>query len=138
MSTRSPTGRSPTPMASRIDRRRGSAMALNASVVVAARAMSSTSYAYMGMYQAALAFRALPCAGRGPCGPARAASRVRGVRTDALFDAAGTLRDTYLAVDWAATPLGPTDTWTPTLRTALDILLHSRFPITLMWGPEFV
>jgi serine phosphatase RsbU (regulator of sigma subunit) len=60
------------------------------------------------------------------------------VRTDALFDAAGTLRDTYLAVDWAATPLGPTDTWTPTLRTALDVLLHSRFPITLMWGPEFV
>ncbi|WP_052336908.1 SpoIIE family protein phosphatase [Nocardioides alkalitolerans] len=42
----------------------------------------------------------------------------------------------YDQVDWAATPLGPRDTWTSTLRTALDLVLESRFAAVLMWGPD--
>ncbi|GAA3381999.1 PP2C family protein-serine/threonine phosphatase [Cryptosporangium minutisporangium] len=55
-----------------------------------------------------------------------------------LFDAAGTLRDAYRRVDWAATPLGPVEHWSPTLRSTVDLALHSRFAVTLFWGPEFV
>src|SRR5919112_1578892 len=47
--TRSLTGRSPSARASRICRRRGSATALNASAVVAARATSSIVYPYRNM-----------------------------------------------------------------------------------------
>src|SRR3954447_6230560 len=60
------------------------------------------------------------------------------MRSEALFDAAGSLRDAYAAVDWAATPLGPVHTWGFALRNAVDLLLHSRFPIALFWAPEFV
>src|SRR5881275_2392837 len=48
--TRSLTGRSPAASTSRIWRRRGSATALNASVVVATRAMEQ-SYTHMGICQ---------------------------------------------------------------------------------------
>src|SRR3712207_529231 len=40
--------------------------------------------------------------------------------------------------DWAATPLGAVEQWSPTLRTAVSSCLNSRFPILLMWGPELV
>src|SRR5579859_4514120 len=39
------------------------------------------------------------------------------------------------AVDWAATPLGPSAAWPQSLQTAVDILLSSRFPMWLAWGP---
>ncbi|WP_433286688.1 SpoIIE family protein phosphatase [Micromonospora sp. CA-244673] len=57
---------------------------------------------------------------------------------DELFEPAGTLRSAYRGVDWAATPLGAVRDWSPTLRAAVDLTLHSRFPVTLFWGPEFV
>ncbi|HYF73239.1 MAG TPA: SpoIIE family protein phosphatase [Nocardioides sp.] len=50
---------------------------------------------------------------------------------------AGSLRPAYDAVDWAATPLGPIREWGPTLRNAVDLALGTRFPMTLLWGPEF-
>ncbi|MBY8882428.1 HAMP domain-containing histidine kinase, partial [Streptomyces sp. PLK6-54] len=40
------------------------------------------------------------------------------------------------AVDWAATPLGPPQDWPQSLRTAVGILLSSRFPMWMGWGPE--
>ncbi|MGW2309323.1 SpoIIE family protein phosphatase [Actinomadura luteofluorescens] len=40
------------------------------------------------------------------------------------------------AVDWAATPLGPPHAWPQNLRTAVDILLSSRFSMWMAWGPE--
>lgn len=54
------------------------------------------------------------------------------------FDAAGTLLDAYRRVDWAGTPLGPPQGWSPALRGALDLLLNTRTPGTLFWGPELV
>ena len=38
--------------------------------------------------------------------------------------------------DWSATPLGPIETWSPSLRTSISICLNSQFPIILWWGPE--
>ncbi len=40
------------------------------------------------------------------------------------------------AVDWAATPLGPVDDWPQSLRTAINILLSSRFAMWMAWGPD--
>jgi serine phosphatase RsbU (regulator of sigma subunit) len=40
--------------------------------------------------------------------------------------------------DWASTALGPEESWSPTLRTAVSTALNSRFAMLLMWGPELV
>ncbi|WP_067500342.1 SpoIIE family protein phosphatase [Actinoplanes sp. TFC3] len=40
------------------------------------------------------------------------------------------------AVAWDATPLGPAAQWPQSLRTAAGILLSSRFPMWMAWGPE--
>jgi two-component sensor histidine kinase len=42
------------------------------------------------------------------------------------------------AFDWAATPLGPPDGWPQTLRTCLRILLASRQPMWVWWGPQLI
>ncbi|GAB6984003.1 PAS domain-containing protein [Nocardioides pyridinolyticus] len=55
-----------------------------------------------------------------------------------LFRSAGALRPAYAAVDWAATPLGPPEEWSPALVNAVDLALNTGFPITLLWGPEAV
>ncbi|MDG4800312.1 SpoIIE family protein phosphatase [Micromonospora sp. WMMD980] len=39
-------------------------------------------------------------------------------------------------VDWSTHPLGPPDGWPQSLRTAVRILLSSRFPMWMAWGPE--
>ena len=40
------------------------------------------------------------------------------------------------AVDWTSTPLGPVEGWPQSLRTAVNILLSSRFAMWMAWGPE--
>ena len=55
-----------------------------------------------------------------------------------LLAAAGGLRRAYEEVDWAATGLGPIEAWSPALRNAVELALHTQFPVTLLWGPEFV
>ncbi|PRY39578.1 SpoIIE family protein phosphatase [Umezawaea tangerina] len=40
------------------------------------------------------------------------------------------------AVDWTRTPLGPPADWPQSLRTAVSILLSSRFPMWMAWGPQ--
>jgi PAS domain S-box-containing protein len=42
------------------------------------------------------------------------------------------------AKDWSTSPLGPRESWSPSLTLALDIVLASGFPMALRWGPEFV
>ena len=39
-------------------------------------------------------------------------------------------------VDWSATSLGDPVSWPQSLRTAVDILLSSRFPMWMAWGPQ--
>ncbi|WP_047301506.1 PAS domain-containing protein [Pseudomonas fluorescens] len=38
--------------------------------------------------------------------------------------------------DWSRSPLGAAGTWPQSLRTAVDIVIHSPIPMLLMWGPE--
>lgn len=40
--------------------------------------------------------------------------------------------------DWSKTPLGSPDTWPQSLRTTLSIVIHSKFPMFLFWGPNLI
>ncbi|WP_216870515.1 SpoIIE family protein phosphatase [Modestobacter excelsi] len=40
--------------------------------------------------------------------------------------------------DWAATPLGPVEGWSPTLLSTVSACMNSRFPMLLIWGTELV
>jgi hypothetical protein len=42
------------------------------------------------------------------------------------------------ALDWDATPLGPPEHWPQSLKTAVRIMLTSRQPIWIGWGPELI
>ena len=53
-----------------------------------------------------------------------------------VFDAGGAVGRDHARVDWAATPLGPPRNWPQSLRTAVSILLSSRFSMWMGWGPE--
>ncbi|NIZ89508.1 SpoIIE family protein phosphatase [Kineococcus rubinsiae] len=39
-------------------------------------------------------------------------------------------------VGWAATVLGEPAGWSPALTSAVDLALHTRFPVCLFWGPD--
>jgi PAS domain S-box-containing protein len=58
-----------------------------------------------------------------------------GTATAALH-AGGEVGADLLAVDWSATPLGPPDQWPQSLTTVVSIVLGSRFPMWMAWGPE--
>ncbi|WP_236179045.1 PAS domain-containing hybrid sensor histidine kinase/response regulator [Pseudomonas sputi] len=38
--------------------------------------------------------------------------------------------------DWSRSPLGAPGTWPQSLRTAVDIVIHSPMPMLLLWGPQ--
>ena len=42
------------------------------------------------------------------------------------------------AKDWNKTAVGPVESWPQSLRTTLGILLNSKFPMFLFWGPEHI
>ena len=54
----------------------------------------------------------------------------------AFMDGGGEMGALMRAHGWASTPLGPPETWTQSLRSAVSIMLNSRFPIALYWGPQ--
>jgi len=39
-------------------------------------------------------------------------------------------------LDWATSPLGDASHWPQSLRTAIDIVIHSPMPMLLLWGDE--
>ncbi len=41
------------------------------------------------------------------------------------------------AFDWSTTPLGTVEQWPQSLRTAVSIMLESRFAMVVAWGAEF-
>ncbi|WP_286971000.1 PAS domain-containing sensor histidine kinase [Flavobacterium sp. UBA4854] len=40
--------------------------------------------------------------------------------------------------DWSNTAVGPVGSWPQSLRTTLGILLNSKFPMFLFWGPDHI
>ncbi|MDC0714475.1 ATP-binding protein [Stigmatella sp. ncwal1] len=55
-----------------------------------------------------------------------------------LFSGDGEMAARMRAKDWASTPLGPVDSWPSSLKTIVRILLHSRHPMFLWWGPQLI
>ncbi|KAJ4987649.1 hsp90-like protein, partial [Stagonosporopsis vannaccii] len=39
-------------------------------------------------------------------------------------------------IDWASTPLGGMETWSPSLREIVNLLIRNPFPCALFWGEE--
>ncbi|GGR42606.1 histidine kinase [Streptomyces cinereoruber] len=64
-------------------------------------------------------------------GPATPSTAVTGV-----FGADKGIGEDLARVDWSATPLGPPQDWPQSLRTAVSILLSSKFAMWMAWGPE--
>ncbi len=62
----------------------------------------------------------------------------RAAAVDRIFDGPGEMRALCRAFDWPATPLGPSNRWSASLRTTVGIVLASRNPMFLWWGPELV
>jgi hypothetical protein len=54
----------------------------------------------------------------------------------AFLDGGGELGDLMRAHDWTTTPLGPPADWPRALKTAVRIMLTSRQPFWLGWGPD--
>ena len=42
------------------------------------------------------------------------------------------------AFDWAQTPAGPIEQWPVSLKTAVRIMLNSRYPMFVWWGRELI
>ncbi len=72
-------------------------------------------------------------------GPLRQrATRTLAASAHALFDGPGEMRALCRSFDWSTTPLGPVAEWPVSLKTTVAILLASRQPMFLWWGPELV
>jgi signal transduction histidine kinase/DNA-binding response OmpR family regulator/serine phosphatase RsbU (regulator of sigma subunit)/anti-sigma regulatory factor (Ser/Thr protein kinase) len=53
-----------------------------------------------------------------------------------VLAASGEVGNDLLAVDWAATPLGPPERWPQSLKTVVGMVLTSRFSMWMAWGPD--
>ena len=60
------------------------------------------------------------------------------VSTPDFLRGGGEMGQRIRAHDWAATPLGPAERWPQSLKTAIRIMLTSRQPIWIGWGPELI
>jgi PAS domain S-box-containing protein len=50
----------------------------------------------------------------------------------------GEMGERVRSCDWANTPLGPVEQWPMSLKTAIRILLNSRYPMFVWWGKELI
>jgi signal transduction histidine kinase len=55
-----------------------------------------------------------------------------------VFAGDGEMRALCRAYDWSASSLGPVESWPVSLRTTVKLLLASRQPMLLFWGPDLI
>src|SRR5512142_1777676 len=56
--------------------------------------------------------------------------------TNSMFSGGGEMGALTRAFDWSKTPIGPVASWPQSLRTAVQIVLASRYAMFIWWGPE--
>ena len=56
----------------------------------------------------------------------------------AAYPGGGEMGALIRAMDWSATPIGPMESWSPSLRMMVRFLLANRFPLLLWWGPDYI
>jgi signal transduction histidine kinase/CheY-like chemotaxis protein len=54
----------------------------------------------------------------------------------AFLSGGGEMGAMMRAHDWSGSPLGPPRTWPQALRTVVGLMLNSKFPMFVAWGPE--
>ena len=54
----------------------------------------------------------------------------------AVFSGGGEMGARMRAFDWRTTPLGPPESWPQSLKTAVGIMLTSRYPMFVWWGRD--
>ncbi|MBV8682900.1 MAG: sensor histidine kinase [Caulobacteraceae bacterium] len=59
-------------------------------------------------------------------------------RNGSLPQGAGEMAARIRNHDWAATPVGPIEAWPEAIKTAVDLMLDSTFPVSLHCGPDYV
>ncbi len=57
---------------------------------------------------------------------------------DAILRGGGDAGAIMRSLNWSKTPLGPPGGWPQSLRTSVSIVLASKFPLSIWWGPEYV
>ena len=77
-------------------------------------------------------------AGPGKPAPGAATVAARASNASAFLQGGGELGALIRAKDWSRTPLGPSESWPQSLKTTLGILLNSRYPMFVFWGPELI
>ncbi|WP_198155354.1 sensor histidine kinase [Candidatus Burkholderia verschuerenii] len=50
----------------------------------------------------------------------------------------GEMRARIAAYDWNGTPLGPQAEWPQSLRSSVELMLTSRYPMLVWWGPQLI
>ena len=55
---------------------------------------------------------------------------------EALIPGGGTMGELIRSYDWSSTAVGAIESWSPSLRTAVSIMLGSRYPMYVWWGEE--
>ena len=50
----------------------------------------------------------------------------------------GEMGERTRAFDWTSTPLGAPETWPQSLRTTVRLVLNTRHPMFIFWGPEYI
>ena len=55
-----------------------------------------------------------------------------------FLDGGGEMGELIRTHDWGKTPLGKPETWPQSLITSLSIIIHSKFPMFLWWGPDLI
>ncbi|MGS2616192.1 ATP-binding protein [Micromonospora sp. LZ34] len=57
--------------------------------------------------------------------------------TGDLFTGGGDTGRLMARLDWSTTPIGPVESWPQSLRSAVRMVLSSRYPMLLLWGEQF-
>jgi len=58
--------------------------------------------------------------------------------TPEFLSGGGEMGELMRSLDWSKTPVGPIDNWPQSLKTILSLLLNSKFPMFLWWGPDLI
>ena len=74
---------------------------------------------------------------RGVCMPSSLSSKHSFI-TDELFAGGGEMGALMRVKDWTRTPLGPPEDWPQSLKTAVRLILVSRFPMFIWWGKKLI
>lgn len=64
--------------------------------------------------------------------------KIQNLLSEIVFGGDSEMAGLMRSHDWAKTPLGSIDTWSPSLKTAVQIMLGSRYPMFIWWGPQFI